>query len=148
MYSIRRDPNKSHYWMMNCRQQQNQEIIFHNRQMIKANQHYFSSTGVHNNRDCSIHYQTINDSSMKSNDFLNEQDLALPIYRAPCTFQSSLITASKDDHLHAICHRSPVSSCSSSCVPDVYSPGLSSSGNCSPPPPSANLPPPPSEWLN
>ncbi|CAF0758930.1 unnamed protein product, partial [Rotaria sordida] len=51
-------------------------------------------------------------------------------------------------HSHGVCLRSPLSSSSSSCVPDVYSPGLISSGNCSPPPPSSNLPPPPSEWLN
>ncbi|CAF0774284.1 unnamed protein product [Rotaria sp. Silwood1] len=145
MYSVRRDFNNSYYysqyWTMNC-QQHHEQFIFNNRQMIKAKQHYVWSTKFYNNKDCYIQYQTVNNNYVKST------DLSLPIYRAPCTFQSSLITDSKDVHSYGVHRRSPLSSSSSSCVPDVYSPGLTSNGNCSPPPPSSNLPPPPSEWLN
>jgi hypothetical protein len=70
MYSVRRDPNNSscyysQYWSMNSQQQ----FIFPNRQMIKSKQNYFWSTK-----------------------FSNSQDISLPVYRAPCTFQNSLIT--------------------------------------------------------
>ncbi|CAF0787339.1 unnamed protein product [Rotaria sordida] len=151
MYSVRRDLNNSYYysqyWTMNC-QQQHEQFIFNNRQMIKAKQHYFWSTKFYNNKDCHTQCQTLNNNSIKSTDLSNSHDMSLPIYRAPCTFQNSLITTSNDGHSHGVCLRSPLSSSSSSCVPDVYSPGLISSGNCSPPPPSSNLPPPPSEWLN
>lgn len=140
MYSIRRDPHHSYYysqyWSVN--QQQQQQVIFHNRQMVKTKQQYFWSTKIfHNNNN--------NYDTMKSLDMSNSQDVPLPVYRAPCTFQNSC----KEGYVCGSFRRSPLSSTSSaSCVPDVYSPGPTSSGNCSPPPPSSNLPPPPSEWLD
>ncbi|CAF0801705.1 unnamed protein product [Adineta steineri] len=154
---------------MNC-QQQHQQVIFNSRQMIKTKHQYFWSTKFYNNTNkdtCIQHYQFQN-NSVRSTD---TQDLSLPVYRAPCTFQNSLVTNNKgkndslnkhhftkqvykilseylDGYSCGVFRRSPLSSTSSSCVPDVYSPGSRSSGNCSPPPPSSNLPPPPSEWLH
>ncbi|CAF3583892.1 unnamed protein product [Adineta steineri] len=131
---------------MNC-QQQHQQVIFNSRQMIKTKHQYFWSTKFYNNTNkdtCIQHYQFQN-NSVRSTD---THDLSLPVYRAPCTFQNSLVTNNKDGYSCGVFRRSPLSSTSSSCVPDVYSPGSRSSGNCSPPPPSSNLPPPPSEWLH
>ncbi len=77
MYSVRRDPNNfyyySQYWTMNSQQQ----FIFPNRQIIKSKQNYFWSTKF---------------SNSKPSDSSNSQDISLPVYRAPCTFQNSLIT--------------------------------------------------------
>ena len=92
MYSVRRDPNHSYYytqyWTMDCRQQQ-QQFLFHNRQIIKTRQQCFWSTKFsHPNKD--QHYP-LNKNSMKS----NSQEISLPVYRAPCTFQNSLITTDK-----------------------------------------------------
>jgi hypothetical protein len=94
MYSVRRDPNSSYYysqyWTMNC-QQQHQQFIFNHRHMIKTKQQYFWSTKFYNNNQ---HYP-FNNNSIKSTDSSNSQDISLPVYRAPCTFQNSLITTSK-----------------------------------------------------
>lgn len=60
--------------------------------MIKEKKRYFCSTKVYNNRNC---YQTLNDYFVKSPDLPNDQDVSLPIYRAPCTFQSSFVTTIK-----------------------------------------------------
>ncbi|UJR37246.1 hypothetical protein I4U23_029955 [Adineta vaga] len=154
MYSVRRDPNHSYYcsqyWTMDC-QQQHQQFIFNSRQMIKTKQQYFWSTKFYNNnnnnKDNYIQHYSISNNSLRSTELTNSQDISLPVYRAPCTFQNSLLSTNKDGYSCGIFRRSPLSSTSSSCVPDVYSPGSTSSGNCSPPPPSSNLPPPPSEWL-
>jgi hypothetical protein len=98
MYSVRRDPTNSYYysqyWTMNC-QQQNQQFIFNNRQMIKTKQQYFWSTKFYNNKDSYIQHYPFNNNSIKSSDSLSSHDISLPVYRAPCTFQNSLITTSK-----------------------------------------------------
>lgn len=102
MYSIRRDPNNSYcysqqYWTINC-QQQHQQFIFNSRQIIRSKQQYFWSTKLYNNnnKDYYIQCQTFNNSnSIKSTDLSNSNDLTLPVYRAPCTFQSSLVADSK-----------------------------------------------------
>ncbi|CAF0839307.1 unnamed protein product [Adineta ricciae] len=152
MYSVRRDPNHSYYysqyWTISCQQQQQQQqqqFIFNSRQTIKTKHQYIWSTKFYKDNS-SLHYP-LNTNSLRSTESANTQDLSLPVYRAPCTFQNSLLTSNKDGYPCGISHRSPLSSTSSSCVPDVYSPGSTSSGNCSPPPPTSNLPPPPSEWL-
>ncbi len=98
MYSVRRDPNNayyySQYWTMNC-QQQHQQFIFNSRQMIKTKQQYFWSTKFYNNKDSYIQHYSLNNNSIRSTDTSNSQDLSLPVYRAPCTFQNSLITTTK-----------------------------------------------------
>ncbi len=98
MYSVRRDPNSSYYysqyWTMNC-QQQHQQFIFNSRQMIKTKQQYFWSTKFYNNKDSYIQHYSLNNNSIRSTDTSNSQDLSLPVYRAPCTFQNSLITTTK-----------------------------------------------------
>jgi hypothetical protein len=103
MYSVRRDPNNSYYysqyWTMNC-QQQNQQFIYSNRQMFKTKQHYSWSTKFYNNKDNSIQNYPFNNNSIKSSDSSNSHDISLPVYRAPCTFQNSLITTSKGKILY------------------------------------------------
>lgn len=152
MYTIRRDPSSyasyyySQYWTMHCHQH-HQQIIFQNRNTIKSKQQTFWSNKFANKYDQQF---ALNNNSLKSIE-------TLPVYRAPCTFQNSLESTNNTSSSSSCCNngyptgvyrRSPLSSSSSSCVPDVYSPGPQSSGNCSPPPPSSNLPPPPSEWLH
>jgi hypothetical protein len=95
MYSVRRDPTNSYYysqyWTINY-QQQHQQFIFNNRQMIKTKQQYFWSTKFYNNnKDSYIQHYPLNNNSIKYSD----HDISLPVYRAPCTFQNSLITTSK-----------------------------------------------------
>lgn len=106
MYSVRRDPNNSYYyaqyWTMNC-QQQHQQFIFNSRQMIRTKQQYFWSTKFyHNNRDSYIQHYSLNNNSMRSTDSSNSHDLSLPVYRAPCTFQNSLLTTNKGENKFTI----------------------------------------------
>jgi len=95
MYSVRRDPTNSYYysqyWTINCQQQH----IFNNRQMIKTKQQYFWSTKFYNNKDSYIQHYPLNNNSIKYSDSSISHDISLPVYRAPCTFQNSLITTSK-----------------------------------------------------
>lgn len=152
MYTIRREPhnsyNYSQSWTVQIQQQQQQQLMFYNRQMIKSKQQTFWSTKF-----------SLSDSQcVKAIDF-STGDEPLPVYRAPCTFQNSLETTRKGFFSsfsrltfaklsRSESFRRSSNSPSNCCVPDVYSPGSISSGNCSPPPPSSNLPAPPSEWLH
>ncbi len=63
--------------------------------MIKTKQQYFWSTKFYNNKDSYIQHYSLNNNSIRSTDTSNSQDLSLPVYRAPCTFQNSLITTTK-----------------------------------------------------
>ena len=98
MYSLRRHPNHSYYhsqyWTMDCRQQQ-QEFLFRNRHMFKSRQQCFSSTKFLNQKHESSHRHSSQKNTLKSTHSSNSQDISLPVYRAPCTFQNSLITTDK-----------------------------------------------------
>jgi hypothetical protein len=88
MYSVRHDPNHSYYYSQYWTMNSQQHFLFPpNRQMIKSKQNYFWSTKFSNSKDYSF-----NNNSIKSSDSSNSQDISLPVYRAPCTFQNSLIT--------------------------------------------------------
>lgn len=99
MYSLRRDPNHSYYhaqyWTMNCRQQD--DFFFGHRRMLKSKQQCFSSTKCLNQKDdySNQHLFSSQKNSLKSSYSCHSQDTPLPVYRAPCTFQNSLITTDK-----------------------------------------------------
>ena len=106
MYSLRRDPNHSYYhaqyWTMNCRQEQ--DFFFGHQRMIKTKRQCFSSTKFLNQKDEYFNQHSSSSSqknSLKSSHSAHSQDIPLPVYRAPCTFQNSLITTDKGNGKNA-----------------------------------------------